>query len=184
MTTDALVTPADLAAYQGGDPQALLDQATALVRAWCGWHIAPVRTETITVSPAVPGYLLGLPSTYVTDVASVTDPGGTVLVADTDFTWSTAGYLVRLAAPYWPQYWRGGVQVTLTHGYEATPPEVAAVIMAVASRAQKSPDGVTRAQEGLVVEAYSQTSPGAAGGVALLPHEKDQLRSYRVPPVM
>lgn len=178
MVTDPIVTPEQLAAYQGGDAQTLLDQATALVRSWCGWHVTPSRTETVTLngngSPT-----LGLPSLYVTALTSVTDTDGTLLTLDTDYQWSTAGVLSRLGLGW---VWGSGIAVTFTHGYDEVP-ELAAVIMAVASRAQKSPDGVTRVQEGLVVEQYSQTTSGAGGGVSLLPHEKDILRRYRVPVV-
>lgn len=95
MAADPIVTTTQLAAYQGGDPQSLIDQATALVRAWCGWHVTPSKTETLELE--VDGStFLPLPSLHVTGVTSVVMDSVT-LVQDTDYQWSQAGVLTHLA---------------------------------------------------------------------------------------
>lgn len=169
--TEPVAQIADLDAYQSGDPQAVIDQATALVRAYCGWHVSPVATETITVD-SDGGRVLLLPSLHVTGITSVTVDG----VEQTDYSWSEAGYVTGC---YWPVGPRS-VVVTLTHGF-ADVPDVKSIILAIASRAQASPNGVIRAQAGQVSETYSQTSSNVAGGVSLMAHEMRILDLYRIP---
>lgn len=169
--TEPIVTTTDLDSYQSGAPQTVIDQATALVRAYCGWHVSPVVTETITVG-SDGGRVLMLPSLHVTDITSVTVDG----VAQTDYSWSEAGYVTGC---YWPTGPRS-VAVSLTHGF-ADAPDVASIILAVASRAQASPDGVVRVQAGQVSRTFSQTAFNVAGGVSLVAHEKAVLDLYRIP---
>lgn len=83
-----------------------------VIRAYCGWHVSPSITETITLDG--PGSdTLFLPSLHVTDVASVTVDG----VAQNEPEWSEAG-LIRGA--FHGRRFRS-IVVTLTHGY-AEPP--------------------------------------------------------------
>ena len=169
------VAASDLASYQAGDVDSLLEQATALVRSFCGWHVSPSVAESVTVSEWQKGAIL-LPSLHITAVTSVVEDGTTLV--PTDYLWDEAGIVGRLGVPWTT---RGkAVTVTFTHGWDRAP-DFEAVILAVASRAQASPDGVTRRQVGLVSESYSQTSANVAGGVSLLAHEKDALRAYRLP---
>lgn len=175
MTAEPIVITDDLVAYQGGDAQRLIDQATALVRRYCGWHVTPSVTETVTVDGS--GYAFQpLPSLCVTNVASVTEDGA--LLDSTAYEWSNVGHLWRA----WP--WSGryrAIVVAMTHGF-ADAPEVATVIMAVASRAQKAPDGVTRSQVGQVSETLTQFAFNQAGGLVMLDAEKLILDRYRLPP--
>lgn len=173
--TASPVVASDLTSYQAGDVDSLLDQATALVRSYCGWHVAPSITSTVSVAGSSKGAIL-LPTLHVTAVTSIVEDGSTLLT--TDYLWDEAGILGRVGVP-----WTSPdkvVTVTFTHGWDQAP-DFSAVILAVASRAQSSPDGVVRRQVGLVSETYSQTSANVAGGVSLLPHEKDTLRAYRLP---
>jgi hypothetical protein len=169
------VIVSDLANYQSGDPQTLIDQATALVRSYCGWHVSPSATDTVTVMGSGRPSIL-LPSLYVTAVTSVVE-NGTTLTTD-DYVWDASGIIGRVDVPWTAP--SNAVTVTFTHGYDQAD-DFAAVILAVASRAQASPDGVVRRQAGLVSETYSQTGAGTAGGVSLLPSEKETLRAYRIP---
>lgn len=170
---EPIVTTGQLDAYLTGDPQSALDAATAAVRAYCGWHVAPPATETVAVD--ADGYTVLLPSLRITAVSSVTVDGAP-LGADA-FEWSAAGIL-RLTASA-----RGfrKVEVAMTHGFD-TAPDVAAVIFAVAARAIASPSGVVRAQVGQVSETYTQTGANQAGGVALLDAEMATLDRYKLPP--
>jgi hypothetical protein len=173
--TASPVLPADLAEYQTGDPQRLIDQATALVRSYCGWHVSPVLADTVSLMGSGRPSIL-LPSLHVTDVTAVVEDG--VTLALTDFVWDEVGILGRLDVPWTTP--DKVVTVSFTHGYDRAE-DFEAVIMAVASRAQSSPDGVVRRQVGLVSETYSQTGTNTAGGVSLLPSEKEALRAYRIP---
>lgn len=176
MTVGPIVDPFDLDTYQAGTAAAILEQATAEVRRYCGWHIAPSLSETFTVD-GPGGLFLTLPTLLLTDVASVTEDG--VLRDPSTYEWSSNGQL--WSATPWTGHFRG-VVVEATHGHATPPADLAAVILAVASRAQASPDGVVRRQVGAVSESYSQTGFNVAGGVSLMPHEKDALEQYRVRP--
>lgn len=130
---ESLVVSDDLADFPGGPfADAIVDAAGAAVRTAAGWHIAPSVTETVTVKAN--GQVLVLPSLYVTDVdtvSDVTDPDNPVVVED--FTWAANG-VVRLSGGYWAGYswdWHQPhrtYDVTLTHGYDACPADVVAVV--------------------------------------------------------
>lgn len=178
---EPIVLVADLEAYQRGDPQALIDSATAAVRRYCGWHITPTRTETLTLLGDGSSTLM-LPSLCVSDVAAVTYDG--TVLAPEDYAWTPYGVItlarsVFLAQPFWtvPLH----VAVTLTHGFTAAP-DVETVILSMVARAQVSPTGVIRSQVGQVGFTYSQTGTGQAGGIAMLPNELSTLDLFRLAP--
>lgn len=85
--------------------------AVAVVRAYCGWHIAPVLTETILVD-AQGGSALVLPSLRVTEISEV-KIGDTVVESP---EWSAAGFVRGC----WPKKLRA-VSVTWTHGFDEAP---------------------------------------------------------------
>lgn len=172
-----LATLADWDAYQERLPAALIAQVEAAVRSYCGWHIAPSVTETITVD-GQGGHVLALPTLHLTAVTAVSNASDVVSLDDVD--WSEAGYL-ELRCGHWTCRPRG-VIATITHGYDTPPAEVVGVIMQVASRASSSPAGITREQAGSVSFSYALTAPGVSGGVALLEHERAILDHYRIPP--
>lgn len=151
-----------------------LEQAEALVRGYCGWHIAPPREETVTLR-GIRRAMLFLPSLYVTSVASVTDDG-TALTVEDDYTWSPVGVLTRVG--YWST---GEVVVSFTHGYADPPPEVTAVVQAVAQRAVDNPGSLVREQRGPFAETYSQVGFNQSIPLVLLDAEKETLRRYRIP---
>ncbi|MGZ4530734.1 MAG: hypothetical protein ACXVXP_00110 [Mycobacteriaceae bacterium] len=152
-------------------------QAEALVRGFCNWHIAPSRTETITL-PGSGGWLLMLPSLHVTAVASITSDADPALTTD-DYDWSEAGVLTARTA-----LWTGrSISVAFTHGYDTPPAEVTAIVQAVAQRAIDNPGSKSREQAGPFVDSYSQTAANQAPALALLDSEKATLRRYRVPAV-
>lgn len=151
-----------------------LAAAEMAVRGYCGWHIAPVVTETLTIDGSGTGTLF-VPSLRVTSITSVTNDGTDVDVASLE--WSANGYL-RV-----PGVWTGklrGVSLTITHGFDAVP-DVAEIVRAVADRAGASPAGVVREQAGGVSLQYSATAPGVSGGVVLMAHERAMLDRYRLP---
>lgn len=178
---EPIVRPADLAAYLASDPQALIDAATAAVRRYCGWHIAPSRSETLTFRSD--GSLTQiLPTLRVTSIESVTYDG--LLLDPTSYQWDPWGVLSYAPSTLWPSYWGSyrapaPLVVTLTHGFDSVP-DVAAVITSIVARAQASPDGITRSQVGQVSQTYSQTGQGQAGGLAFLPNELSVLDLYRL----
>lgn len=111
------------------DDERLL-QAEAKVRTYCRWHIAPSRTETVTLYPEYGLETLMLPSLYVTAVTAVTD--GTTTLATTDYLWRPNGILRRLPGLWWSLD-NQGVTVTFTHGYDEPPADVTAAVQELAA---------------------------------------------------
>ena len=138
-----LAAPAELATYRGGDPDLVVAAAEGAVRSYCGWHIAPARTETVTAMSDGGGALV-LPTMQVRDVTAVrqlTTDGPVV-----DDAWRAtprlaAGVLLRTS-----DCWKyGGIyEVDCTHGYADVPPEVRAVVLDIANLLATAPGGVTR----------------------------------------
>lgn len=150
-----------------------LEQAEALVRSYCGWHIAPSRAETFSVRVAREAAIL-LPSLHVTDVSSVTRDG-TTLEADT-YWWTSAGVVTGVEAGCW----YGQVVVSFEHGYDDAPPDVTAVVQAIAQRAVDNPRSLIRKRVGPFEDGYSQTGSNQALPLALLGGERDVLDRYRI----
>lgn len=152
-----------------------LEQAEALVRDFCGWHIAPVVTGAVYVLPTASAAIL-LPSTHVTAVSVEYD--GTTYVSGTDYDATDLGKVTRSDG-----YWLAGTTVTFTHGYETPPRAVEAVVQAVAQRAVANPGSLVRQQIGPFSETYSTTGSGQVASLGLLDAEKEALRPYRIPGV-
>jgi len=113
-------------------------RAEAEVRAYCGWHIAPVREDDELTLDGPGSQTLVLPSLRVTDIASVTEDG--LPVDESAYVWSQSGIIRRSSSTAWPwgPVWTDvprGLVVVLTHGYEEMPLDVLAVIERVAARA-------------------------------------------------
>lgn len=168
--------PAELADTLTATEDERLEQAEALVRSYCGWHIAPSRSaETATVRGS-DSALLFLPSLYVTEVTSVTRDG-TLLAVDTDYVWNSAGILRVLGGGIWGDV---DVVVVFTHGHDFPPAEVTAVVQALAQRAISNPGSLLRTQKGPFADTYSQTGSNQSLPIALLDAEKDVLNAYRL----
>lgn len=174
--------PAELATTLTATDSDRLMQAEAVVRAWCGWHIAPSRTEDVVLHGH--GDTILLPSLHVTAVTSVVQGGEEV--DPTTYTWTAGGVLRRTSWRLWHLPCHADrddrVTVTMTHGYDAPPPQVTAVVQAVAQRGVHNPGSLLRTQVGPFSEAYSQTATNQSLPLALLDAEKHLLAPYALPP--
>ncbi len=169
-----MALPSLLPVSAGSTEQQNIDAAEAAVRAYCGWHVAPVMVQSLVLDGSGTASLF-VPTLRLTDVTAA-EVSGTVLdVADLE--WSESGYL--RAAGVWPDKLRA-VKVTIEHGFDAVP-DVAAIVLAIAARASASPTGVVREQAGAVSVSMSATAPGVSGGVVLMDHERRMLDKYRLP---
>ena len=148
--------------------QLRLDAVIQDIRDYCGWHIAPSLTETLTLDGPGRRTLL-LPSLYVTAVDEVTVDG--TAVPATEFEWSDRGMLRRRCG-IWPDRWRG-ITVTLTHGYPAAPAGVLGVIADVVS------DALAVTLGGGQAEKVGPFEFGAAPGTAFRAHQLAVLNRYR-----
>lgn len=121
MTEQPLLVESDLDEFRAGDVDLNLAAATEAVRGYCRWHIAPERTETLTLRAE--GGRVILPTLHATAV-TVEINGTTLDPADYELE---AGYL-RL------KHWvcADPVTVTLTHGYDMFPADVRRVILSKA----------------------------------------------------
>lgn len=188
MPPAAIVTPDQVSQYTQGkvsasDPRlpALIDGATAAVRRYCGWHIAPAYTETLVVD-GPGGHVLTLPTLHVTALGPVVESGTTLVEytgaeASGVYEWSALGN-VRRTCGRWTDHYRA-ISVTMTHGYESAP-DVAQIIMQVVAQALSSPMGATREQAGQLSVSWATTAPGVSGGLSLLQRDLDVLNLYRL----
>lgn len=164
------------------DQDTRLDQAEGIVRRYCGWHIAPSRSgETFTVTEATSAIIL--PTLYLTAVTAIVDVDGNDLTGD-QFSFTAAGVIHR-GPPLWPACdpwkWLPGTTVTFTHGYDVPPPDVTAVVQAIAQRAIDNPGSRTQLTDGPFSESYSLTGAGEAVSLSLLSGDKATLDLYRLP---
>ena len=97
------------------DPD-VVQAAESMIRKYCGWHISPSITETLTLD-GKGGSILVLPTMHVTAITAIVADG--VTLATSAYTWSGIGMVERLSG-YWPRKFRS-IDVTLTHGYPAFP---------------------------------------------------------------
>lgn len=91
------------------------------VRAWCGWHVAPSRTETVEVESDGASVML-LPSLHVTGVSEVRDEDAEVVSSDS-YKWRKNG-IVRGC------WWKCNelYEFDITHGYDDMPLELQQII--------------------------------------------------------
>lgn len=179
---DPLVDIDTLAAFDAAlaaHPRApfLLEQVSAAIRNYCGWHIAPLLEDQVLVEDGSGANVQMLPTLHIVEVTAVVD-GGQVLDVSADLEWSEAGFLTRERGTCWTSKLRG-VRVTLDHGYAETPPEVRGVVFDALERGT-SPTGVVREQKGPFSVTYSQAGFNQAAGANLLPAELGVLDRYRI----
>lgn len=167
----------DLDEFEAYTAQQLLVGATALVREYCGWHIAPSATETVEVDGSGSA-IQSLPTMRLTALATVTEAGTAVNVSDLD--WSEYGVVEKHTAGWWTGR-RRGVTAEITHGFDETPGWLVTLICAVAGRAFLAAPGVVQESAGGESVTYAQSSPGAGGSVLLLPAELAMLDRLALP---
>lgn len=146
--TEPLLSDNELDWIRDRDPSWILKTAEQAVRSYCGWHIAPEITETVTVEGS--GATLLLPTLRLGAVTSI-ERDGVDIPLDT-IRWKPNG-VVR-------GYAFGGAEydVTFTHGYFETPGDIAGAVAALASEGL---DGVRRLKswtKGPFAESYHATA--------------------------
>ncbi|NUV31964.1 hypothetical protein [Streptomyces odorifer] len=187
----SLVTVAELAALLGrtftpaqeAQAQALLDQASSVVRAYVRQDLTRA-TSTLTVSmrradPVLHrcGGLVTLPQRPVVDVESVSVDG----VSTQD--WWQEGQEILLRSGAWsspptahrpPQ-----VAVTYTHGFDPVPGDIKAIVAQAANRVMVNPGAVRSETVGGESVTYLIPATGEALGVLLSRTEQRVLDRYR-----
>lgn len=148
-------------------------RAEAEVRAYCGWHIAPSRSDTLVVDGSG-AMVQALPTLRVTALTALSEEGTAVDLAEVE--WSEAGFL-RRTTPFTARL--RGVSVTVTHGYDAIPLDVQAVIDRLTTRGVQSSSSVY-AQVGQV--SYATGADGLPATATLTELDRAVLDRYRLPP--
>lgn len=148
--------------------------AVSAVRSYCGWHIAPSVTETVTVDGPGRGMLL-VPTLHLTAVSDVKNDGDPIPDPD-KLQWSERG-AVRTNR-YWSSAWRG-VELTITHGYDDFPHEVLAVCRDMAKADGRI--GASAMGSGPHTVQFGVTGAGVqAGAVGMSDLQKQILDRYRI----
>lgn len=163
--------------YDAYTAQQLLDGASAAVVEYCGWHIAPSVTETVTADGSGTT-IQSLPTMHLTAVNEVTEVETELDVSTLD--WSTYGVLEKQDGSWWTPR-RRGVAAEITHGFAETPGWLVTLICAVAGRAFLAAPGVVQEAAGGESVTYAQPVVGGGGAVLLLPAEKAMLDRIAVP---
>lgn len=148
-----------------------LEQAQALVRAYCGWHIAGYREDTLTLAGTGQRTLI-LPTLHLVEVLAVVQDGSPVDA--TSYQASDAGVLTHDG--WWGN--RTEVTVTFVHGYQVVPPEVTAVVQSVAQRMTDNPGTpLVRKTRGPFTDQYASPDSGPS---TLLDAERVALSRYKI----
>lgn len=148
------------------------DAANQAVRDYCGWHIAPSYTETLTLDGTGYGKIF-LPTKHLTDVSELHIDG----VPVEGYRWSENGW-ITLDSEVFPKRDRV-VTVTITHGYEDASP-VGQVIAGIVARARMSPTGNIVQQRAGTQSVTFATSGGQVMGFGLMQAEKELLQPYKL----
>lgn len=176
-----LISPGGIASGSGGRldaadslTQGLARAVSTAIRNYCGWHVAPVITETKTFD-GTGSKLLQLRTMKLQDIESITINGTDV----TDYvTWSELGS-IRYENGF-PETYRS-VVVTYTHGFLLE--DVADLVVIgeqIGRMAASSPMGALQESLGARSVTLAQLSPGVAGGLTLLQRDKDILDRYQL----
>lgn len=157
------------------DAAFLANAASASVRAYCGWHVAPSVSETLHLD-GPGGRALLVPSMRITRLVRV-------LNDDVDVTsrvrWSRRSGVLTLASGWSCDV--GSVEVELEHGFSLDEvPDVAAIVVAIGKRVAAGNGMVVQEAAGGMSRRFLTTSDGNAPGVPLFAAEKASLDPYRL----
>lgn len=149
-----LVTPAEVTGFPGAPfSSGVVSAAAGQVRDDCGWHIAPVVSETVTLDTGR-GTVAILPSLQVVSVSTVRTEDGAIIEG-----WRVRPNGVLRRASGWPEV----IVVDFTHGYEVCPPGLLSV---VAERARQIRGGGVKSESLSGRSVSLETAPGSvADGV-------------------
>lgn len=153
----------------GIDPTELA-KAEAAVRAYCGWHVAPVATQALALD-GNGGTRIILPSLRVVSVDAVVVDGVTI----TDPEWSASGVLHGRFSER-PR----SVEVVLTHGYETPPAELVAILLDMASGDTSGEAPIASKRLGDFQVSYA-TGADSLSGASVAASARTVLDRYRLP---
>jgi hypothetical protein len=137
VTNDLVINPGDLDHLPGAPfSDEETDGAVADVRGAAGWHIAPVKTETVTLDVSWGEPRLRLPTRKLLAVTAIRDTDTASVISSTTYRVSLALAQVKRRSSCWPSGF-GRIAVDMQHGYTACPPDLLAVIAEAANLARR-----------------------------------------------
>ena len=179
----------DLTEAEQARAQALLDDASALIRAYTGQDFDLVEDDEIVLR--IQGGVVRLPQRPVTEVSQVIALGGNLIPDVTVIDWIFDGvdqirigegtFIINLPAIWWDDDgYPGTYRVTYSHGYTQVPADVVSIACRVALRTLTAPTtqgGVTSETIG----SYSYRLDAADTGLAVSLSKDDRtaLARYR-----
>lgn len=132
-----LVDPTDLDHLPGAPfSGAEVDAAVADVRGAVGWHIAPPKTETITLDVVRGEPRLRLPTRKLIAVAAIRDTDTDAVIAASTYRVSLVLAQVKRRTSCWP-WGFGRIEVDMQHGYDLCPADLLAVVAEAANLARR-----------------------------------------------
>lgn len=194
----ALATPDDLKARLGRDlteaeaarAQALLDDASAMIRAFTGQTFDLVEDDVIVLR--IQSGVVRLPQRPVTAVSSVVAVGGGLGLPDvTVIDWIFDGvdqirigegtFIINLPAIWWDDDgYPGTYRVTYSHGYAQVPADVVSIACGMVLRTLTAPTtagGVT--SETIGSYSYRLDNPDVGLMVSMTKDDRTALSRYR-----
>jgi hypothetical protein len=152
-----LLDPTGLQGFATADQTFFLQAAGQMIRAFCGWHIAPSISVTNERTEVGHDGIITLPSLHVTAVDSVVVEGRTLTPPPVDgqvpvagaplpeYDWQPNGVIeLRRRWPLLLGWHHHQATVTYASGYDEPPPEVAAIGYEIALQAMSRPGANAR----------------------------------------
>jgi hypothetical protein len=182
--------------FKSGDEDYYLNAAGEEIRNYCGWHLYPSVTETVTKREIGSHGVIILPTRHVTSLTSLVVGNNTVDPAQ--YTWFEGGWIqLTGAAPggwawgwpgayfygpdapyYLPVYNFGLADVTMTHGYDVLPAPIKEVAYELAKGTITVGAGTSNIKE--IQSPQYKTVFGQAPGLTLNCDQKGRLADYRI----
>lgn len=179
----------DMTDVEAARVDALLADASAMVRAFTGQDFAVVEDDQVTLRGQ--GGTIRLPQRPVTAVTSVVAIGGDGApdVTVVDWVWDgidqirigEGSFVINLPAVWWDDDgYPGTYRVTYSHGYETVPADVVAVVCGMVMRTLTAPTmaGGVRS-ETIGPYSYQLDAAGTGLSVAMSQADRDALKRYR-----
>lgn len=151
-------------------PQAIA-AASAAIRDWCGWHVAPSMPCRATVDGDGSGSVW-LPTTCLTSVTSVEYAAST----PSGIQWSRIGQVVPSERV---PLGLGAATIEYAAGFPTVPDNVAAVVAGLVVRGVALSYGVTAESAGGVSVSYAQGAAYAASAASVTDADQRSLAPYR-----
>lgn len=153
-----------------------LNQASAAIRSYCGWHIAPVLECNAPISVQGNQRLFMLPCLFVSKVKEIYEDGN--LLPKDSYDWSYNGCIRRCGWKCWSNSMRGNYAI-YDAGFEINQvPDLATVVYQVVANAVAAAPGVRSESVGDVSTSFNQTASGVSGGITLLDRDLRLLEPY------